>query len=251
MNEILYYDLMKTSGSAANLNLASHVSREMGRRIVGGYIAEGSLIEDENSLATRFGVSKTVIREAVKSLAYKGLVDVRRGSGTRVRRRADWMLLDDDVLAWHLSVEPKPNFLRQLMDVRRTMEPKAAAWAATRGTDKQHQDIQQAQNTMERECRSVEDFVVADALFHRSILRAANNEVLRSMEGVIISALLNSIKITNTAPGTNRSSIPFHQALLEAILERDAAEAEERMKLHLEDTNRRLSDAIEEYSSRR
>lgn len=251
MNELLYYDLKKSSGSALNLNLATQVSREMGRRIVGGFLAENSLIEDENALAVRFGVSKTVVREAMKALVAKGLVDVRRGSGTRVKPRTEWTLLDDDVLAWHLSVDPKPKFLHQLMEMRRIMEPKAAAWAAERGTEEQHQDIRKAQVTMERECSSVEDFVVADAMFHRAILRAANNEVLQSMEGVIFSGLLNSIKITNSAPGFNRSSIPFHQALLEAILRRDAKEAERRMELHLEETNKCLSKLLEETSTKK
>lgn len=246
MNELLYYDLKDASGIAPGL--ATQVSRELGRRIVGGHYREDELIEDETKLSSRFGVSKSVIREAVKLLVGKGLLEVRRGSGTRVRRRASWALLDDDVLAWHLSVEPKPGFLRQLMDIRQLMEPKAAAWAAIFGTEAEHAEIMSAQLKMEDETSSVQEFVVADALFHRSILRAANNEFLRAMEGVIFSALLSSIRLTNADPRENEESIPFHREVMEAILARDADLAEGRMRRLLSDTTDRLSGAIKGFA---
>ncbi len=248
MNELLYYDLKDVSGFSPSLS--TQVCRELGRRIVGGHLRENSLIGDETKLADRFGVSKSVIREAVKLLVGKGLLEVRRGSGTRVRRRSNWALLDDDVLAWHLSAEPNPDFLRQLLDIRRMMEPKAAAWAAELGTDEQHRTISDAQSMMEKETLSIEDFVVADAQFHRAILRAANNEILRSMEGVIFSALLSSIRFTNNDPRENKFSIPFHREVLVAILGRNAATAEEKMLRHLDNTGERLAAAVEGFVAR-
>jgi len=242
MNEMLYYDLKDSHGVAHGL--AMQVARELGRRIVGGHYGDVDLIEDETKLSERFGVSKSVIREAVKLLVGKGLLEVRRGSGTRVRRRASWALLDDDVLAWHLSVDPKPDFLRQLMDIRHMMEPRAAAWAAEFGSDEAHGEIEAAQLRMEQEMRSVQEFVVADALFHRSVLRAANNELLRSMEGVIFSALLSSIKLTNADPRENETSIPFHREVMEAICARDAKLAEQKMTRLLGDASSRLADAL-------
>lgn len=245
MNEILYYDL-KDSPSLSP-SLATQLCREMGRRIVGGHLPEGELIEDETKLATRFGVSKSVVREAVKLLVGKGLLEVRRGDGTRVRRRNQWALLDDDVLAWHLASTPKPEFLSQLMDMRRIVEPKAAAWAARHGSDTQLEEISAAQRKMEEDSRSIEDFVIADALFHRAILRAANNEFLRAMEGVIFSALLSSIRLTNADPRQNKSSIPFHQNLLQAITSRNPEEAERAMERHLDDTSSRLAQVIDGF----
>lgn len=241
MSELLYYDLKDSAG--ASPSLATHVCRELGRRIVGGLIREGDLIDDETRLGERFGVSKSVVREAVKLLVGKGLLEVRRGSGTRVRRRASWNLLDDDVLAWHLSAEPRPDFLRQLMDIRRIIEPNAAGWAATYGSGEAHAEIMKAQEKMEEEARSVEEFVVADALFHRAVLRAANNEILLSMEGVIFSALLSSIRLTNTDPRENEGSIPFHREVAEAIVARDAALAESKMRALMTDATVRLEDA--------
>lgn len=162
------------------------------------------------------------MREAVKLLVGKGLLDVRRGNGTRVRRRASWNLLDDDVLAWHQGIEPKPDFLRQLMDVRQMIEPNAAGWAAASATSEQVEEIRKTQDAMER-AASIQDFVIADALFHRAILRASNNELLTALEGVIFSALLSSIKITNDDPLDNRErSLPLHREILEAIEAKDS-----------------------------
>lgn len=248
MSELLFYDLKNAQGVA--LGLATQVSRELGRRIVAGTIAEGQLIDDETTLAARFGVSKSVVREAAKLLVAKGLVDVRRGSGTRVRSRHEWMLLDDDVLAWHQSVKPRPEFLRQLMDIRLMMEPKAASWAAEFGSPTGLDSIARAQQKIESYAASVEDFVVADAQFHQSVLKAAGNEFLRSLEGVVFSALLTSIKLTNKDPRDNEASIPLHRAVMTAILDRDAIAAEREMLAHLDDTTTRLADAVEGFDNR-
>lgn len=242
MNEMLFYDLKESAGLTHSLS--TQVARELGRRIVAGTYAAGELIEDEGALADRYKVSRSVIRDAVKILVGKGLLEVRRGIGTRVRNRVSWGLLDDDVLAWHQSAPPQPDFLRQLMDMRLVVEPKAARWAAERGTDEGLKEIEDAQLRMEAEKGSTEDFVVADALFHRAILRAANNDLLRALEGVIFSALLGSIRLTNQDPRDNETSIPFHREVTEAIMARDGALAEARMERLLGDTQKRLGGQL-------
>ncbi|MGI9504117.1 MAG: FadR/GntR family transcriptional regulator [Geminicoccaceae bacterium] len=238
MNEMLYYDLKEASGLTPSL--ASQTAREIGRRVVAGNYEVGRLLEDENALAARYQVSRSVVRDAVKILVGKGLLEVRRGIGTRVRERHRWGLLDDDVLAWHQSAPPSADFLRQLMDLRLVIEPKAARWAAERGTDDGHALIAEAQARMEQEKGAIEDFVVADALFHRAILRAANNELLLSMEGVIYAALMSSIRLTNADPRENEKSIPFHRAVTDQILKRNGDKAERRREKLLADANRRL-----------
>ncbi len=248
MTELLYYDLKNSNGLTPSLS--SQVSREIGRRIVNGSFSEGSLLDDETALSKRFGVSKSVVREAVKILVGKGLLDVRRGIGTRVKQRRYWTLLDDDVLAWHQASSPSADFLSQLMDIRRMMEPTAARWAAEFGTDEAIGEIEQAHLAMEKEFSSAERYVTADARFHRAILRAANNEFLSSLEGVIFSALLSSIKLTNADPVDNEASIPFHKEVLNAILQRDGDAAEQKMKAHLDDTSSRLSAVLNGFKTR-
>lgn len=244
MNEMIFYDLKQSNGLTHSL--ADQVARELGRRIVASNYDQGALIEDEGALAERFQVSRSVVRDAVKILVGKGLLEVRRGIGTRVRGRHAWGLLDDDVLAWHLSAPVRPNFLRQLMDIRVIVEPEAARWAATSASDDAIAEILKAQEDMEQEKGAPEDFVVADALFHRAILRASSNEILRAMEGVIFSALLTSIKLTNTTKSKNEASIPFHKAVADAIAEHKPDEAAERMRNLLVDAQSRLEIKLEQ-----
>jgi len=242
MSELMYYDLKETDSLAHST--AVQVSREIGRRIVSGNYKPGDLIEDELSLSDRFSVSRSVIRDAVKILVGKGLLEVRRGIGTRVQERTKWGLLDNDVLAWHLSSPPDREFLRQLMEVRLIIEPKAARWACEHARDKQLAEIEIAQTRMEEEQSSIEDFVIADALFHRAIFRASNNEIMRAMEGLIFSALLSSIRLTNKDPRKNKESILFHRKVADAIIKRDADKAEAMMESLLSDAGHRLKKQI-------
>lgn len=242
MSEMIYYDLKQIAGLAPSL--ATQVAREIGRRIVSNDYAPGDLVEDEAALADRYQVSRSVIRDAVKILVGKGLLEVRRGIGTRVRSRSSWGLLDDDVLAWYQSAPPNADILRQLMDVRQVFEPKAARWAAERGDDESIDLIRQAVERMEAEKGKVEDFIIADAVFHRSILRATNNEFLVALEGIIFSALLSSIRITNVDPRSNEASLPFHREVYEAIAARDGERAEKVMEELLGDAGRRLGGKL-------
>lgn len=242
MNEMLFYDLKQSSGLTHSL--ADQVAKEIGRRIVSSAYRPGDLIEDETSLAEKYQVSRSVIRDAVKILVGKNLLEVRRGIGTRVRGRQSWGLLDDDVLAWHLSSPVRPEFLRQLMDMRVVLEPEAARWAALQGSEECVGEILRAQAAMEEEKGSLQDFVVCDALFHRAILRASGNEILQAMEGVIFSALLQSIRLTNSDARENADSLPFHREVADAIASRRSEDAAMLMKRLLVDARQRLNERL-------
>ncbi|WP_144208148.1 FadR/GntR family transcriptional regulator [Shewanella donghaensis] len=239
MSELIYYDLKCTQGMSPSLSV--QVAKELGRRIVSGAFEAQSLIDDENALASRYHVSRVVVRDAVKILVSKGLLEVRRGIGTRVQSRDKWNMLDDDILAWHLSAPPNLNFLKQLMDVRLAFEPKAARWAAERATDADIAEIAKAVEGMAQASSTAEDFIIADSLFHKAVMKAANNGFLASMEGVIYSALLVSIKMTNKDPRDNGASVPFHRDVYEAILKRDGDKAEKLTEKLLNDASIRLS----------
>ncbi|QHJ11589.1 HTH-type transcriptional regulator LutR [Paraglaciecola mesophila] len=245
MSELVYYDLKRTATMTPSMPV--QVARELGRRIVAGTYEPGTLIDEENTLATRYQVSRVVVRDAVKILVGKGLLDVRRGIGTRVRARDQWSMLDDDVLAWHLSAPPNPAFLKQLMEIRLAFEPKASRWAAERATAEDIAEIEAACVAMEQEEGTVENFIIADAEFHRAVLRAAHNEFLKAMEGVIYSALLVSIRLTNKDPRANKTSVPFHREVCNAIANRDADRAEELTTNLLKDADHRLVDKVAKY----
>lgn len=239
---MIFYDLKQTQGLTPSLS--SQVVRELGRRIVAGVYQPGDLIEDEGSLSERYRVSRSVVRDAIKVLVGKGLLEARRGIGTRVRSRAQWGLLDDDVLAWHQSAPPNADFLRQLLDIRLAIEPKAARWACEWARNEDLERISTSCQRMEDEKGSIEAFVVADALFHRSILQATHNDFVTSMEGIIYSALLISIRLTNKDPRDNADSIPFHRAVCDAIAARDGDRAEDLMETLLADAQRRLKERL-------
>lgn len=238
MNEALFYDLRGGNGLAGSL--ATQVAREIGRRIVGGTYLPGQLIEEEPALVKRYSVSRSVVRDAVKMLVGKGLLEVRRGIGTRVRDRSNWGLLDDDVLAWQQSMPASEENMVQLVELRRVIEPVAARWAAERGDDADLKAIADALKQMEVAQGAIETFVIADASFHRAILHASKNDYLRAMEGIIFSALLNSIRLTNREVEENARSIPLHRAVSDAILNRDGDAASEAMSMLLSDMAKKI-----------
>lgn len=240
MSELVYYDLKRAAKMTPSLSV--QVARELGRRIVAGSFESGSLIDDENALAERFQVSRVVVRDAVKILVGKGLLDVRRGIGTKVRPRHEWILLDDDVLAWHITATPRLEFINQLMDVRLAFEPRAARLAAERATKEDITNIENACKRMEEEEGSLEKFIVADALFHQALLRASHNEFLNAMEGVIYSALLVSVRITNADPRKNSHSVSFHREVYEAVAQGDGNKAEQLTEKLLNDAIRRIKE---------
>ena len=242
MSELVYYDLKHAATMTPSMPI--QVAREIGRRIVAGTIEAETLLDDEASLTKRYQVSRVVIRDAVKILVGKGLLDVRRGIGTRVKPRNQWVLWDDDVLAWHVSAPPNRDYINQLMDIRLAFEPKAAHWAAERATPEALIEIEAACVGMEIEKGSIEKFIIADALFHRSVLRAARNDYLTAMEGVIYSALLISLKLTNKYPRENNSSVSFHRDVYQAIADKNGGLAEKLTEKLLKDAIKRLQNVF-------
>lgn len=240
MNEGRFYDLKGAAALAPSLS--AQIAGELGRRIVAGTYGEGALIEDETNLAERYRVSRTAVRDAVKILSGKGLLEARRGIGTVVKPRHEWGLLDNDVLAWHQAAAPSRDFLRQLMEVRQVFEPMAAFWAARRASQSQVDNILVACRRMAEEKGAIEDFVAADAAFHRAILHSTGNAFMSAVEGVVFSALLASIQVTNRDPRDNKESVPFHRDVAEAIVARDAEGARQGMEKLLADAARRLNE---------
>ena len=106
--------------------------QELGSRIVRGDVKPGDTLPNEADLGREFGASRTVVREAVKSLASKGLIDPRTRVGTKVLPSTQWNLLDLDVLGWRYAAMPPMQFFREMSEIRRMIEPEAAALAAER-----------------------------------------------------------------------------------------------------------------------
>jgi len=166
-------------------------------------------------------VSKTVVREALRVLAAKGLVEPRPKRGTVVRPRETWSLLDPDLLYWQSRSVPSPEFLRDLAEVRFIIEPEAARLAALRrkvpDLGAMERALEEMTATGARSGRARPDGVVAaDLAFHRALLGAAHNELLSRLEAVIEAGLRVRDQMVHGG-GRGADALDLHRAVLEAV----------------------------------
>ncbi len=200
--------------------LHGQIVEQIGVRIVGGSYQPGAPLFADH-LEQEFDVSKTVVREALKVLAAKGLVESRQKRGTVVRLRRAWNLLDEDVLRWQGGEAPDFNFLENLAEVRSIVEPAGARLAAKRRTDADIESMTEALAAMRTARDDPDAAVAADVRFHRAVLEATHNELLSRMEVVLSAGLqVRDRFVHHSKPGSD--AIPTHQALLDAITSGDA-----------------------------
>jgi DNA-binding FadR family transcriptional regulator len=194
----------------------------LARRIVGG-ASKLDLV----ALQAELDVSLSVLRESLKVLAAKGMVDSRQKRGTFVRPRHEWNLLDADVLRWQFEASADQRLLDELHEVRLIIEPAAARLAAMRRTEADLGALAEAVGEMAQ--RPVE----ADVAFHRALLAAAHNELLRRLEIVFETGLAARDRLVH-AVLPHENPVPHHRAVVEAVAERDSAKAEAAMRALLE-----------------
>jgi DNA-binding FadR family transcriptional regulator len=111
-------------------NIHTSLAGRLGREIVSGIYPPGSLLPNAADMCGRFSVSRTALREAYSVLTAKAMIVARPKIGTRVRPKADWNMLDPEVLSWHLQTTPTESFVAELFVLRQMVEPEAAALAA-------------------------------------------------------------------------------------------------------------------------
>jgi DNA-binding FadR family transcriptional regulator len=234
----------EVAGVYEGRGLHGHIVELIGARIVGGDLPAGATLFS-GDLEQEFEVSKTVIREALKVLAAKGLIESRQKRGTIVRPRSAWRLLDPDVVRWRDGGQPDYGFLENLAEVRQIVEPAAAELAAARRDDQDLARLESALEAMRTSGDDAELIVAADLLFHRSLLAAAHNELLTQMEVVLSSGL--QVRDRFVHHSTNWSdSVPGHQAVLDAIRARDAEAAHRGVESLLTQAAADLAAAREE-----
>jgi len=217
--------------------------RELGLAIVAGEIPPGARLPAEIELIARFETSRPVLREAVRVLAAKGLVLSRQRTGASVRPRADWHLLDPDVLTWLTQTRPEPEFIATLMAVRRVFEPAVAALAATAASDAQLAAIAEAYAGMAG-APDRDALLEPDLVFHRRVAEATGNDLLAYIGNMLSLALRESIKLSSRLPNTHELSLPRHKAILDALQARDAEGARAATLAQLDETIEDLSAAL-------
>jgi len=226
---------------ARRRNLFAQVVEELGIRIVRGDLAPNAAFPKEADLETEFGVSRSVIREAVKTLAAKGLVESRSRTGIRVLPPIHWNLLDAEALSWRYSAMPPSQFFAELFEVRLMIEPDAAALAAERATADDLAEISAAFDAMTEASQANVSGIEADLRFHRGILAACHNPLLLQLGNLIGVGLLISHRFSRESFTV---FLPMHQKVMVAMEKRDRLQAEEAMRHLLTETRAYLKDHI-------
>jgi DNA-binding FadR family transcriptional regulator len=221
------------AGRARSRTLVAQLVAELGSRIVSGALRPDDTLPIEADLGRALGASRTVVREAVKSLAAKGLLEPRTRTGTRVLAPAHWNLLDPDLLEWRYAAMPRAQFFRELFELRSMIEPAAAALAARRASAAQTAAIAAAYTEMEATDPHSASAIEADLCFHRAILAASGNELLLAMAALISAGLAVSFRISSDS---YRIGLPMHRRVLDAIRERRPEKAREAMQRLLAST---------------
>ncbi|MGH8179354.1 MAG: FadR/GntR family transcriptional regulator [Steroidobacteraceae bacterium] len=202
----------------------------LGTELLRGAYAPGSNMPSEPELIERFQVSRTVMREVMKTLAAKGFVISKTRVGTRVRDPVYWNYFDADVLAWRVRLGLDDEFMKSLTEVRRSLEPAAAALAAQRRAPTDVARLRECVRQMARTDHTRQTFAEADLDFHLAIGNASGNPLMRSMASVIETALVASFAHSSPVddPADHEATVNGHAAIVDAIEageEQAAAEA--------------------------
>lgn len=221
-------------GALVKGRLHHAVARWLATQIVHGDIPVGHVFPAEIEHSEQLGISRSVLREAFRMLAAKGLVSSRPKAGTRVNERRQWSLLDPDVLAWQIQSEPSEEFLRNLFELRMVVEPQAAEMAASRRSEGQLVDMANALDAMERHTLATEKGRAADQRFHELLMEATGNEMLAALSSSIMAAIAWTTTIKQRVNAAPRDPMPEHRQLFEQIAARNAKQAKRAMQALLE-----------------
>jgi GntR family transcriptional regulator, galactonate operon transcriptional repressor len=212
----------------------------LGSEIVRGIYLPGEALPPEHELEARFGASRGVVREAIKTLAAKGLVSVRPRFGTHVKPRHHWSMLDRELVGWLAGDEGLDrDLLLAFEETRAIIEPAAAALAAERAQPDDLKRIASALEAMERGQSDPDLAIAADKDFHLSILEATHNPVLRSFRGAI-EAILTAV--FDVAVDAFTGNLENHAAVARAIASGDSDAARKAMEHVLKYTLHHLSN---------
>ncbi|PJF08101.1 FadR/GntR family transcriptional regulator [Pseudorhodobacter sp. MZDSW-24AT] len=194
------------SGRQTARNYHSYVISEVGLGIASGRFAIGSILPNDAEMMDTFGVSRTVLREALKTLEAKGLVEARAKVGTRVLSRSRWNLFDRSVLGWIQEAGPDAAFLASFVELRETVELQTATLAASRRTAEQVRMLQYWLNQREAMAAMSEPYALAEFEFHRILCEASQNPFLRATSGLVEFGVVQATLVRRAAGVTEFSS---------------------------------------------
>ena len=216
----------------------------LGQAILSGRYAVGASLPPEPILCEELGVSRTVVREAIKSLVAKGLLSTGPKVGTRVMPDAHWNWFDPDVVAWQARCGLTPEFLKDLQELRRVVEPAAVRLAAERATAEDIAYIEAAYAGMKQAVEEGGDYVSHDLRFHEGLLQASHNRMLVQMSKALNALLRTSFEISTRIKDGTKTSLPLHRAVLNAVMARNPAKAERAVMVLIEGARQDIEQVL-------
>lgn len=216
----------------------------LGEAIIAGRHPAGASLPPEPALGESLGVSRTVVREAVKSLIAKGLVSTGPKVGTRVLPEEHWNWFDADVIAWQAKAGLTPELLRDLQQLRRVVEPAAARLAAEYATPADIAAIEQAYAGMADAVRHGGDYVAHDLRFHQGLYQACHNRLLIQMSRAFGALLRTSFELSTSKKGGPVRSLPLHRAVLDAVAARKPLKAEKATVALIDGASRDIDQVL-------
>ena len=228
-------------------NVHGHTLDLLGQAILSGRYPVGSCLPPEPVLCEELGVSRTVVREAIKSLVAKGLISTGPKVGTRVLTDEQWNWFDPDVITWQAQVGLTPQFLRDLQELRFVVEPAAVRMAAEKASAADIAEMEAAYLGMKHAVENGGDYVVHDLRFHQGLLIASHNRMLVQMGKALSALLRTSFELSTRIKDGPRSSLPLHRAVLDAVIAHSPAKAERAIMVLINGAN----DDIERVLSTR
>ncbi|GAA5189953.1 FadR/GntR family transcriptional regulator [Rugosimonospora acidiphila] len=206
------------------------VVHALGARIVRGDLEPGTSVPVEDQLVAEFGVGRSAVREGVKVLVGKGLLETRTSAGTRIRPRSSWNLLDPEVLGWRYEGQPSLYDTRILADLRVALEPGAARVAAERADRAAVRAIDEAMAALHATADDADAFIEADLAFHRAIFAASDNDLLLYIYEMVAIALRSVREVHTRSIEHNKETLPNHEKVAVAIRRHQHRKAEETMR---------------------
>lgn len=215
--------------AARPLRIHGTIARDLGIRIVSGAVKPGELLDGEIAASGSLNVSRTAYREALRMLAAKGLVESRPKTGTRVSTRDKWQLLDPDVLSWVFEFEPDESLIASLFELRKIVEPEAAALAAARRTDHHVAAMADALAGMADHTLATDAGRDADQRFHAALLDASGNPFLVTLTSGVGAAVAWTTIFKQRNSPLLRDPLPDHKRVYEAVAAGDSPAAHRAM----------------------
>lgn len=224
--------------------MTSEITRQLLDYLLSGRMKPGERIPSERNLSETLGVGRSIVREALKSLMVLGLIDVRQGDGTYLKRSESELL--PQAIEWGLLLGAKR--ITDLIEARHHLEVLLAGLAAERRDEANVKEMRRLVATMKR-TKDPAEFVAADIGFHFEVATAAGNQSLLQIMKSVRSLLQVWITRVMQSPASSRPTYAEHSAVLEAIERRDADAARAAMEAHMVGATRRLESTLKEHGA--